>query len=150
MMENPFYLIGGKLQTARELGNQLLSLAQRLQDRTFLVAGYQAPGSTFYFMGKFALAREYMEQALTFYDPPQNPSYGIGAVGDRGMVCLSYAAGALWYLGYPDQALAKSHEALTLARRLSHPFSSVYARFWAAHFTGTAKKSGQLRKEQKR
>jgi predicted ATPase len=33
----------------------------------------------------------------------------------------------LWLLGYPDQALTKSHEALTLAQELSHPFSLAYA-----------------------
>ena len=28
---------------------------------------------------------------------------------------------ALWLLGYPDQALQRSHEALTLAQELAHP-----------------------------
>ena len=39
------------------------------------------------------------------------------------VVPVAYAAWALWLLGYPDQALARSHEALTLAQELSHPFS---------------------------
>ena len=30
---------------------------------------------------------------------------------------------ALWLLGYPDQALQSSHEALTLAQELAHPYS---------------------------
>ena len=30
-------------------------------------------------------------------------------------------------LGYPDQALKRSHEALTLAQELSHPFSPAFA-----------------------
>jgi hypothetical protein len=34
---------------------------------------------------------------------------------------------ALWHLGYPDQALKRSHEALTLAQELSHPFSLAFA-----------------------
>ena len=38
----------------------------------------------------------------------------------------------LWYLGYPDQALQRSHEALTLARELAHPFSLAIALFFAA------------------
>ena len=40
-----------------------------------------------------------------------------------GCAASSYAALTLWYLGYPDQALKRSHEALTLAQELSHPFS---------------------------
>jgi hypothetical protein len=35
-------------------------------------------------------------------------------------------------LGYPDQALTKSHEALTLAQELSHPFSLAYVLDFAA------------------
>jgi len=39
----------------------------------------------------------------------------------------------LWLLGYPEQALARLHEALTLAHALVHPFSLAYARCWAAN-----------------
>ena len=42
------------------------------------------------------------------------------------------AALTLWLLGYPDQALARVHEALALAHELSHPYSLAYARCWAA------------------
>jgi predicted ATPase len=38
----------------------------------------------------------------------------------------------LWLLGYPEQALARLHEALALAHELSHPFSLAYARCWVA------------------
>ena len=33
---------------------------------------------------------------------------------------------ALWTLGYPDQALRRSHEACTLAEDLAHPFTLAY------------------------
>jgi predicted ATPase len=36
-------------------------------------------------------------------------------------------------LGYPAQALARIHEALTLAHELSHPYSLAYARVFAAY-----------------
>ena len=42
------------------------------------------------------------------------------------------AALDLWSLGYPDQALKKGHEALTLAREMSHPFSLALALHFAA------------------
>ena len=38
----------------------------------------------------------------------------------------------LWPLGYPDQALKRSQEALTLARELAHPYSLAYALGFAA------------------
>jgi predicted ATPase len=47
---------------------------------------------------------------------------------------LSYAAWALWFLGYPNQALKRIHDALTLAHELSHPFDLAYALGCAAIF----------------
>ncbi len=44
-----------------------------------------------------------------------------------GCVALVQAAIALWYLGYPEHALQKSQEGLTLARELSHPRSLCLA-----------------------
>ncbi|MGH8563439.1 MAG: hypothetical protein ACREXW_04870 [Gammaproteobacteria bacterium] len=41
---------------------------------------------------------------------------------DMGILCLHLASVALQVLGYPDQALARSQEALALAEALSHPF----------------------------
>jgi hypothetical protein len=46
--------------------------------------------------------------------------------------CLSYVAWPLWHLGYPNQALARSHEASTLAQELSHPLSLAAALDYAA------------------
>jgi len=48
------------------------------------------------------------------------------------VICLSYSAVTMWLLGYPDQALSKSREALSLGRELSHPFSLAYALIFIA------------------
>jgi predicted ATPase len=48
-------------------------------------------------------------------------------MADPRVDCLSYAAWILWLLGYPDQALARSQEAVALAEGLSHPFSLALA-----------------------
>ena len=45
----------------------------------------------------------------------------------------SYAAMALWLLGYPDQALESSQAALTLAQELAHPFSLAHALYFGGH-----------------
>jgi predicted ATPase len=47
-------------------------------------------------------------------------------------VLSSLGPHALWCLGYPDQALAMSREALALAQKLSHPFSLAVALAYAA------------------
>ena len=38
----------------------------------------------------------------------------------------------LWFQGYPDQALGRSHEALTLAHEMSHPHNLANVLFFAA------------------
>ncbi len=48
------------------------------------------------------------------------------------MTCLSDAAWAFWLLGYPDQAGKRGQEALTLSETSAHPFTRVFALFFAA------------------
>jgi predicted ATPase len=45
---------------------------------------------------------------------------------------LNTAAITLWHLGYSDQALKRSHEAILLAQELSHPLSLAAALYFAA------------------
>ena len=62
-----------------------------------------------------------MEQGIALYDPQQHRSHGFLYGDDPGVCVPILCALALWFLGYPDQALQRSHEALTLARELAHP-----------------------------
>jgi predicted ATPase len=48
------------------------------------------------------------------------------------MCCQDYAAFTLWVLGFPDQALQQSYEALRLAQELAHPFTLAIALTFAA------------------
>src|SRR5262249_15596546 len=42
---------------------------------------------------------------------------------DPGVVCLAYTGWTLWVQGFPDQALERANEALTLAQHLEHPYT---------------------------
>jgi len=68
---------------------------------------------------------------MMYYDPHQHRSHLALYGHDPGVLCLSYAARALWLLGYPDQALQRSHEVLAVAQQLSHPHSLVFALYCA-------------------
>jgi predicted ATPase len=46
---------------------------------------------------------------------------------DPGVIILSRLAWALWMLGYPDQALARTQEAIALAQDSSHVYSMGFA-----------------------
>ncbi len=141
-----FYLIRLELRTARELGEQLLTLAQHVGDSALLLESHYALGNTLNYLGEFAAARAYLEQGIALYDPQRHRAHAFRYGQDPGVACRSYAAVTLWWLGYPDQALQRSHEALTLAREVAHPFSLAYVLFFAAllhHF----RREGQLTQE---
>jgi hypothetical protein len=50
------------------LGEQLLALAQRVQDRTFLLEAHRALGTTLLFLGELAPARAHLEEGAILYD----------------------------------------------------------------------------------
>jgi class 3 adenylate cyclase/predicted ATPase len=123
-----FYQVRGECQTARELGEQMLRLAQSVQDPVLLLGAHYALETSLCFLGEFALARAHVEQGVTLYDPQQHHSYTFVYGGQApGILCLSNGAYVLWLLGYPDQALKRSYEALALAQGLSHPPSLAFA-----------------------
>jgi predicted ATPase len=126
-----FHLIRAEYQTARELAEQFLSLAQRVQDPVLLLGAHFVLGQTLYLLGELASAREHLEQGITFYDPQQY-RFLTWAGGDPAVQCRSYAAWVSWQLGYPDQALKRSQEALALAQEQTHPHSLAAALFSVA------------------
>jgi predicted ATPase len=135
-----FYLVRAEFQTAHELGEQLLRLAQRVQVQVLLLLAHRVLGQTLAFLGEFSTAQVHLDQGITLYNPEQHRSLASLYGQDQGVICRSWAALALWCLGYPDQALRRSREALTLAQELAHPFSLAYAICFAGMFC-------QLRRE---
>jgi len=122
-----FHQLRAEYQIARKLREQCLRLAQKVQDPTRLMWAHNTLGLTFFFLGEIALTLEHLEQGIALYDQQKHNPLVSGALSDPGMGSLSYVAQALWLLGYPDQALKRSHEALTLAQEISHPYSLAYA-----------------------
>jgi class 3 adenylate cyclase/predicted ATPase len=126
------YLVQGKLQIARELGEQLLALAQPLRNPLFLLAAHEALGTALLWLGSFTQARAHLEQGIALYDPSKRRVHGFRAVQDPGVDCISFSAMALCFLGYPEQGVKRIAEAVDLARQLAQPFSVAYALTHAA------------------
>lgn len=122
-----FYLLRGALQTAQELGEQLLSLSQETADSALLLEANFALGNTLFWLGKFAQAKAHWEQSIALYIPQQHRFHAFVYGQEPGVCCRIFAACTLWYLGYPDQAIQNCHEALTLAHQQSHAFSQAFA-----------------------
>jgi DNA-binding winged helix-turn-helix (wHTH) protein/predicted ATPase len=135
-------------QTALELAEQFLTLAQSVQHPIVSLAAHYNLGWSLLFTGKFALAREHQEQCLALYNPQQHHSLAIRHTSfDYGIASQSVGALTLWHLGYPEQALKMSRTGLTLAQELAHPFSLVVALISAAAFH-QHRREGQAVQEQ--
>ena len=128
-----FYLGRLQLHTAREIGETLLRLAQRADDPALAVLAHYALGLTWLCFGALPAARLHLEEAIARYTPDQHRAL-VSRIGlDPGITCRTHAAVLLWLLGYPEQALARLHEALALAHEQPHPHSLAGARCWAAY-----------------
>ena len=62
-----------------------------------------------FWLGELTTARVHLEQGIALYNPRQHHTYTVRYGEDPGVVCLMYAALALWEPGYPDQALSTEH-----------------------------------------
>jgi predicted ATPase len=129
-----FHVVRAELQSAWDVGMQLLDLAQHQCDPAYLLVAHWALGQTAMFLGDFIPARDHLEQGLSLYSPQHDNSldFLLGFPGDLGVFCLCFVSHALWHLGYPEQALKRIQEALTLAQNLAHPFSRALALDYAA------------------
>ncbi len=127
-----FYHVRGEFRRRASWGSNSSAWPSSVQDPALSwrpIGRWERPCSI---LGEFAPARAHLEQGIALYDPQHHRSHAFLYGQDPGVICLSYAALVLWYLGYPDQALKRSHEALTLAQELSHPFSLAFALIFAA------------------
>ena len=127
--------VRGELKVGRELGGQLLRLAQRVQDRALLLEAHHELWANLSALGELTAARTHTEQGFVLYDPHQHKHHAFLYGGHDPGVCSGYhAAEVLWLLGYPDHALRRSRESLALARELSHPSTMANVLFFTAWF----------------
>ena len=126
-----FYIARPQLQTARELGETLLGLAQPADDPALAVLAHYALGVRGSGLGPCLRPAGIWKQASPA--PRQTSAVRRCPDGPRsGGGLPQFAAQTLWLLGYPAQALVRLHEALALAHALSHPYSLACVRCWAA------------------
>jgi predicted ATPase len=127
-----FWYIRAEHQRARELAEEMLSLAQQTEDPLLVLLSHWYRGVVLFSLGEYTAALGHLEQVIALYNPEQHHRGLVMLRGsDAGPSALGYAACCLWCLGYPEQALSRSQEALALARGLGHPFTLTDALCYA-------------------
>jgi predicted ATPase/DNA-binding winged helix-turn-helix (wHTH) protein len=119
-----YALVRTELHTARELGEELMRLAESAPTPNFhLKRAHNVLGITLCWLGELVSAGTHFEQALALSEAQQRSALDFFYGQDARVVSLAYLSCILWFLGYPDQALRKSQEAHAAARALAHPHS---------------------------
>jgi hypothetical protein len=120
-----------ELATIRALGEELMRLAECASPQAaYLKRAHNVQGITHFWHGEWVASRTHFEKSLALDASLQRDVldfYGH----DTEVSARSYLACVLYFLGYPDQALRRSQEALAAARALAHPHSLALALFFA-------------------
>jgi serine/threonine protein kinase/predicted ATPase len=127
-----FYKVRSELGKARELAERLFRLAERAQDPAQLLQVRQALAVTSLCSGEPVATREHMEQGIALYNPERHEGHTFLYGQDPGVACLAFGSVALWLLGYPDQAVERSRQAIALGRELGQPSTLALALHFAA------------------
>jgi predicted ATPase/class 3 adenylate cyclase len=117
------YTHRGNLQKAQEISEQYLRLAHQLHDVHMQIDAYYSLGLSLIGRGDIIAGQAACEHGVTLDTRPLQGIAGSGRTAtDPGVACRSYVSWSLWFRGYPEQALRKADETLTLAQALANPF----------------------------
>lgn len=123
--------VRSELPRAQQMAEELSRLAQQQGDPSLALQAAQALGITALCRGVPATAWHHVEQASILYDPKRHRTHAFMFGQDPGVICKAFGAVALWILGYPEQAVQQSDEAIRMSRDLS-PSSQTVAWHFAA------------------
>jgi tetratricopeptide (TPR) repeat protein len=124
-----FHVARRGLLPAFELAPQLLSLAQELDDWTYLAEVYRGLARIHAHLGEFATANIHVTRAIDLYREHTISDSALPStdeVGHGGLwPCLAVSGQIMWIRGYADQARAYMDEALSLVTLDARPFHLV-------------------------
>ena len=120
--QSMYHVYCGELDLARRVGEELLRLSRARNDSAGLVLGHSATGQSLLLAGGFADCRPHLEQVLALYDPAAHGTL-VQQTGSHPLMTQAFLGLALFCLGFPDQAIARSLGCIADARKLAHPTS---------------------------
>ncbi len=116
------------LGEAQALAEQLLNTAENVDDSVYKVLAHEALGFTLFAHGKFAAAHAELELSISMCEDSAAATYLDLSAQDPRVHVRLYDGMALWFLGYPEQALRICAEARLYADASQHPFSEAMTR----------------------
>jgi len=127
------YELRGEYEVAESLIAQRLRLRDP-QDAAFILESYELLSCSLFHQADFTRSLEHARQGLTLYDPGEHSTFTAVFGDNPGISCQTWAALALWFLGYPDQALEQLNKALHLAEMPDNHYNLAHCQEQAAVF----------------
>jgi len=110
-----------------ELAAQFLELAEKQRATVPLMIAHRVMGVSLVHTGDITQGRAHLDHALALYDPVAHRSLATRFGQDVRVACLAYRSWALWFLGYPEAALADSDDVLKEARKIGQAATFMFA-----------------------
>ncbi len=123
-----WHFLRAALGEAQVLAEHLLNTAEKVDDSVRKVLAHEALGFTLFAQGKFDAAHAELERSISLCEDSKASVYLDLAAHDPRVHVRSYDSMALWFLGYPDQALRICAEARRYADASQHPYSEAMER----------------------
>ena len=117
------HLMRGKIESARELAEKLLKLAQEKNDRTALLMGHRVLGMSLFTLGELDAAKRELQSAMQLYDPERHAPSALIFSQDFKATAHAYLGLTTILMGEVESGLAHSRDALACAQQLRHPHS---------------------------
>jgi tetratricopeptide (TPR) repeat protein len=121
--------MGGKNDEALAMANEFLSKSRETSDSILLMVAHRVMGSTFLTIGEFETSRRHFDKSIALSKTERRQSVYTIYMVEPQVASLLLLSWDLWFLGYPDQSLARVSEALALSRDLAQPYSIAFAHY---------------------
>jgi DNA-binding winged helix-turn-helix (wHTH) protein/predicted ATPase len=128
-----YYQFGSSVQRSLEIGEQLLSMAEGLNDGALIMESQRAVGAALVILGRHAEGLTHLDKSTALYEAHRGHAYSDFIGRDCKVMCDSFAAIALWALGDIDAALQRMAIAIEHARTLRRPETMIVACHFAAN-----------------
>lgn len=122
-------LFVGKAKVALHFAQEALDIAKSLQVNEVLMEAYRLIGQTSIYVGKLALSLASFDKSISLYKATDRDTLSRLIGSDPEVFSMIQSSHVLWYLGYPEQALARAKGALEKAHVLQRSYTQVLCSF---------------------
>ncbi len=127
-----FCYVGGDMEKGREHCEICLNLAQSSGDREELLHAHRIMCELCFYIGEFRNSCDHYDKCISLYRKSEHIRLARELGDDPVVIASMYKALSLWFLGFPDKAIAVCRESLSLAYELKHAFTIAQAEFYTA------------------